>query len=66
MISAVIVLGYIFLGGLTSRDLQRGVAVLPDRGGVFAAGVGGVAKCGRMDGLKAALPSSLYRMRGRG
>ena len=39
LVSAIIVLVYIFLGGLTSGDLQRSVAVLPDRRGLPAAGV---------------------------
>ena len=45
-----IVLVYIYLGGLTSRDLQRGAAVLPDRRRLRAAGVARAARRRRLGG----------------
>ena len=50
LVSAVIVLVYIFLGGLTSRDLQRGAAVLPDRAGFLPLVLLGLQDVGGWDG----------------
>ena len=59
VLSALIVLGYIFLGGLDQRHLQRGAAVLPDRRRLPAAGVAGSEECWRLGGLKAQLARGL-------
>ena len=51
VLSALVVLGYILLGGLTSAIYNEVRAVLPDRRRISAAGLAGLEKHRRMAGL---------------
>jgi SSS family solute:Na+ symporter len=56
----MIVLGYIFLGGLTSAIYNEVLQFFLIIAGFLAAGAYGPAQIGGWSGLKAALPQAIY------